>query len=106
MLQLGYPLLELLDAQGLLAQLGAISLALGQQHRLQRLDIVGKRSIDSHDDIDAAIGGSGNDYRSTESPCRIGVCKAKRLNLPPVAATYAAAAASRCLPEDSPAAPA
>jgi hypothetical protein len=37
---------------------------LGQQQRLQRLYIIGKRSIDSHRDIDAAIAGSSNDYRS------------------------------------------
>ncbi|HYI05495.1 MAG TPA: hypothetical protein VD858_11445 [Reyranella sp.] len=55
MLQLGDPLLELLNAQGLRAQLGAISLALGQQHRLQRLDIIGKRSIDNHATISALV---------------------------------------------------
>lgn len=33
------------------AQLGAISLALGQQHRPQRFDVVRKRGIDAHTGI-------------------------------------------------------
>src|SRR5215218_3787454 len=86
MLQLGYPLLELLDAQGLLAQLGAISLALGQQHRLQRFDVVRKRGIDAHTAISAAAVCSRNDDAASESPCRT--------IQPCAAAMYAAAAAS------------
>jgi hypothetical protein len=40
-LQLGDPVLELLDPKRLVAELGAIRRPLGQQHRLQRLDVVG-----------------------------------------------------------------
>lgn len=43
MLQLGDPVLELLDLQRLVANLRAIRLPLGQQHCLQRLDVVRKR---------------------------------------------------------------
>jgi hypothetical protein len=78
-----------------------MSLALGQQHRLQGFDVVGKRGIDAHAAISAGATGPCNVYRSCESPCRIGA-----LNLPSAAAMYAAAAASRCLPAGSPAAPA
>jgi hypothetical protein len=45
MLQLGDPVLELIDPQRLVTKLGAMRLPLGQQHRLQRLDVVGKGSI-------------------------------------------------------------
>ena len=45
MLQLGDPVFELLDPQRLVTKLGAMRLPLGQQHRLQRLDVVGQRFI-------------------------------------------------------------
>ena len=102
MLQLGNPLLELLDAQGLLAQLGAISLALGQQYRLQRFDVVGQRSIGSllHIAISDPTAGQRNDLPSAR------VAMPHGLSPLPVDATYAAVAASQCLPAGSPAAPA
>ena len=45
MQQLGDPVLELLDPQRLVTKLGAMRLPLGQQHRLQCLDVVGQRFI-------------------------------------------------------------
>jgi len=70
--QLGDLVLELLDQQHLVADLGAIGLPLGQQHRLQRLDVVGKwfSGGRGHSAISATIPDRRNGHAIDESPCR------------------------------------
>jgi len=65
--------LKLLDLQGLLVDLGAMRLPLGQQHRLQRLDVVGQRlgGGRGHSTISNTLAGRCNADATSESPCRI-----------------------------------
>jgi hypothetical protein len=70
--QPGDLVLELLDQQRLVANLCAIRLPLGQQHRLQRLDVVGERfsSGRGHSAISATVPRRRNGQSTAESPCR------------------------------------
>jgi hypothetical protein len=70
--QLGDLVLELLDHQRLVANLRAIRLPFGQQHRLQRLDVVGERFSGGrgHSAISRTIPGRRNSHSIVESPCR------------------------------------
>jgi hypothetical protein len=70
--QLGDLVLELLDQQRLVAHLGAMRLPLGQQHRLQRLDVVGERFSGwrGHIAISGTIPSRRNGDSTAESPCR------------------------------------
>ena len=70
--QLGDLVLELLDQQRLVADLRAMRLPLGQQHRLQRLDVVGERFSGGrgHIAISSTIPCQRNGKSTAESPCR------------------------------------
>ena len=100
--QLGDLVLELLDQQRLVADLRAMRLPLGQQHRLQRLDVVGQRHRQR-----ASPRHYGNLRRCRATTAVIArVAVSQPLSPPPAAARSAAAAASRCPPAGSRAAPA